>query len=576
METKPCQNCKNDFIIEPDDFSFYEKMKVPPPTFCPECRMVRRMVWRNNRSLHKRNCDLCGISIVTIYKPEAPFPVYCNTCWFSDGWDPLSFGQDIDWTKPFFEQWYDLWNKVPKFARWTIGNTKNSDFTNNLINSTDCYLAYSIVECENIMYSENIDKSKSLVDSYSTLTSDTCYEVQGTSNYGSTHLSQCQDCIGSRYLFDCANCQNCFMSSNLRNKRYVFRNQQLQKEEYEEKLRAENTGSIQSAERLYKEWEILIEKSLHKYARIVACQDTTGNFIRNSKNAKHCFISHEIENMAYCARSFNAKDSYDTFAFADGELVYETMACSFGASRCAFSFNGSGSQEIYYSGLCMNASNLFGCVAVRKTDYCIFNKVYSKEEYQEILPKLIAHMHELPYVDTRGRKYEFGEFFPFEFSPFGYNESIAYDYYPVTQDEALEKGYHWHTAEAKNYSPTIVSGELPDLVVDAPESISQEVLQCAHVGVCDHQCTTAYRITPDELSFYKKMNVALPTLCPNCRYYRRLPIFMQPLRLWHRQCMCDHTGHDHEGTCSNEFETSYAPDRPEKVYCESCYQKEVL
>ena len=31
METKTqikkCQNCKKDFIIEPDDFSFYEKMK---------------------------------------------------------------------------------------------------------------------------------------------------------------------------------------------------------------------------------------------------------------------------------------------------------------------------------------------------------------------------------------------------------------------------------------------------------------------------------------------------------------------------------------------------------------------
>jgi RNA polymerase subunit RPABC4/transcription elongation factor Spt4 len=38
METKNCQNCKKDFNIEPDDFSFYEKMKVPVPTWCPECR----------------------------------------------------------------------------------------------------------------------------------------------------------------------------------------------------------------------------------------------------------------------------------------------------------------------------------------------------------------------------------------------------------------------------------------------------------------------------------------------------------------------------------------------------------
>lgn len=32
-------------------------------------------------------------------------------------------------------------------------------------------------------------------------------------------------------------------------------------------------------------------------------------------------------------------------------------------------------------------------------------------------------------------------------------------------------------------------------------------------------------------------------------------------------------------TCQNyinEFETSYAPDRTEKIYCESCYLKEVV
>jgi DNA-directed RNA polymerase subunit RPC12/RpoP len=69
-ETKICQNCKNDFIIEPDDFLFYEKIKVPPPTFCPECRMVRRMIWRNCRSLFKRECGSCGKSIISMYHKD--------------------------------------------------------------------------------------------------------------------------------------------------------------------------------------------------------------------------------------------------------------------------------------------------------------------------------------------------------------------------------------------------------------------------------------------------------------------------------------------------------------------------
>ena len=34
-ETKNCQNCHTNFVIVPDDFSFYEKIKVPTPTFCP-------------------------------------------------------------------------------------------------------------------------------------------------------------------------------------------------------------------------------------------------------------------------------------------------------------------------------------------------------------------------------------------------------------------------------------------------------------------------------------------------------------------------------------------------------------
>jgi len=53
----------------------------------------------------------------------------------------------------------------------------------------------------------------------------------------------------------------------------------------------------------------------------------------------------------------------------------------------------------------------------------------------------------------------------------------------------------------------------------------------------------------------------------NGKIYHRPLKFRNPLRLWTRQCM-------REG-CPNTFETSYAPDRPEIVYCEQCYLKEV-
>ena len=77
-----CQNCKKDFTIEPDDFGFYEKIKVPPPTWCPECRLIRRLVWRNERALYRRVCDLCKKNIIAIFHESVPFPVYCRECWY--------------------------------------------------------------------------------------------------------------------------------------------------------------------------------------------------------------------------------------------------------------------------------------------------------------------------------------------------------------------------------------------------------------------------------------------------------------------------------------------------------------
>ncbi|MFA7000330.1 MAG: hypothetical protein WC241_04440, partial [Candidatus Paceibacterota bacterium] len=99
-QVKICQNCKKDFIIESDDFSFYEKIKVPAPTFCPECRMQRRYAWRNIMSLYNSKCGLCDKSVISLYSPESGITVYCNKCWWSDKWDPKSYALDYDFSKP--------------------------------------------------------------------------------------------------------------------------------------------------------------------------------------------------------------------------------------------------------------------------------------------------------------------------------------------------------------------------------------------------------------------------------------------------------------------------------------------
>ena len=80
-QTKTCQNCKKDFIIEPDDFSFYEKIKVPPPTFCPNCRLQRRMSWRNGWHLFKKTDSLNGKKIFSLFPEESPVKIYDRDYW---------------------------------------------------------------------------------------------------------------------------------------------------------------------------------------------------------------------------------------------------------------------------------------------------------------------------------------------------------------------------------------------------------------------------------------------------------------------------------------------------------------
>jgi hypothetical protein len=203
-------------------------------------------------------------------------------------------------------------------------------------------------------------------------------------------------------------------------------------------------------------------------------------------------------------------------------------------------------------------------------------------------------MNDLPYIDKKGRVYKYGEFFPPELSPFSYNETIAQEYFPLTKEQAIEQGYSWKDLEPRDYKITMKPEDLPDNIKDVNDQILNEVIECAHAtclpagrGNCNEQCTTAFRIIPQELQFYRKMNLPIPRLCPNCRHYQRLKQ-RNPLKLWKRQCQCggrtsvngvyaNTVQHDHgDNPCPNTFQTSYSPDRPEIVYCEQCYLKEVV
>ncbi len=169
----------------------------------------------------------------------------------------------------------------------------------------------------------------------------------------------------------------------------------------------------------------------------------------------------------------------------------------------------------------------------------------------------------MPYVNEKGIVYRYGEFFPVEFSPFTYNESIIQEFFPISKEELLNTDYRWREISERNYKITMKNIEIPRGINNVTDSIMDEIIECRHFS---DNCTSAFKITKEELQFYKQMNLGLPLYCPNCRHEKRLKR-SNGKKLWHRSCM-------KEG-CTNTFETSYSPDRPEIVYCEKCYQQEV-
>jgi hypothetical protein len=566
-----CQNCGNNFIIEPDDFLFYEKMKVPPPTFCPECRLQRKLAWRNERNLYKRKCDSPGHDefIISIYPPNSKSLVYDSKYWWSDKWDASIYNKNYDFSKTLFEQWNELFNSVPNINVINI-DPVNSDYCNFTYQSKNCYLNFASDMNEDTGYLYHSIENRNCYDMLGSRKNENCYEmIDSEGCYGCTYLFISEGCVDSKYCYDCRNCQNCIGCYGLRNSKYYIFNQKYTPEEYKKEtlnLKLETSTGKKYTKEKFNE---LILKHPRKFFNSRHVENCTGDYIKNAQNCEECFdIEGPAQNLKYTSYGVtNMKDLYDGYAIGVNiEKCCDVFDAGDNMSGVVYSGNIWNSFDCSFCYFLRNCSNCFACIGLRNKQYCILNRQYTKEEYEELVPKIIKHMNDMPYIDSKGREYRYGEFFPSELSPFCYNETIAQEYFPLTKEEAQEQGYKWKDKEERNYNIDIKNEDIPDDITTVNDDITSKIIECGHKGECNHQCTEAFKITPEELQFYKRMNLPIPHLCPNCRHYERLNQ-RNPLKLWHRACM-------KEG-CNNEFETSYAPERPEIVYCEKCYQQEV-
>ncbi len=543
-----CKQCNREFEVSPKEQEFCENFSVPASEICRPCRLRGLMAFRNEWTLYKRKCDLTNENIISAYTPDSPFTVYKNEAWWGNDWNAMGYGRDYDFNRPFFEQYAELQKAVPREGT-SVFSSENSDYNSHIRESKNCYMSSLVYQCEDTLYSYWMVHDKDVVDSMYTNESEKCYSCTSVNGgYDCVQLEESSNSSECYFSYQLRGCDHCIYSTNLVNKSYYMFNKPCSKEEFEEMKKKLLNGTYSHWKKAYDHYLDVRQKADHRAVHNFNCENVSGDHLYNCKNMEDCFESFDSEkavNVVSLDRSKLVQNVYSA-GWPGCEGVYFSSVIR-GSKDIAFSTYIWNSGSIRYSDSCNSCDSCFGCIGLQHKKYCILNKQYSKDEYEALMPKIIEHMK------STG---EWGKFFPQSLSPFAYNESSAQDFFPLDKKEVVDGGWRWRERDEKEYRPATIS-EIPDDINEVKDSIIDEILAC-------EDCNKNYKITKQELKFYREMNLPIPHKCPSCRHKTRFQL-RNPLKLFDRECM----------GCQKSIKSSYSPERPEKVLCEECFLKSV-
>jgi hypothetical protein len=542
-----CEHCKKEFIITDIELSLSEKIGLELSTLCSDCLLKQQLSFWLFGKFRKTKSDLSGESMITVL-PESRYPLYSLKEWHSDKWEALDYGVDYNPSELFFFQLQKLQEKVPHPHQNGVNNT-NCDYCDDVWNSRDCYLSRSMEYCEDILYSYRNLKVKNSIEAVICFTSERCFSCLNCINsYKLFYSRNSKDCISSYFLFDCRNCQDCFMCWGLRGKSFCIENVQYTKEEYKEKIESFNLGSYSIIESFKKRFEeILKNEAIHKLNFNIKAYNSTGNNLLNVNNCQNCNTFSDSEDAVNSLRGMKHKSTLN----ANG-CWYMELSGNCGACLNAYALKystWSSSRYSEYLDLCIECEYCFGCVGLKKKKYCILNKQYAKEQYEELKNQIISDMK---------RNGEYGKFLPYSMGPGPFNLSTVYLYFPETKKEDILKlGGYWQDIDESDMKgiPTI---DLPDSIMDVSNDICSQSLICPETG-------WRFNISDNELSFYKQNNIPLPRKHFDIRI-KELVKYSTVLKTSSYNCVY----------CKKDIDAYYPKDWGYKnIACEECYNKNI-
>lgn len=545
---KCCHNCQTNFAITEVESDFYDqvsphfngkKFQLNTPLLCPACRKQRRYAWRNEFNYYKRQCKKCSKNIISVYSQDSEYTVFCTECYLNRDWDPLTYGRPYNFSRKFFDQFNELLISVPRNAMVNDNGlgSENCEYTFNFVYGKNCYLVTTSWYAENCLYVSKSGRILDVIDCDNVSESELLHEcVSSNKLYNCQYLEGSLNCNNCFFGKDLRSCSDCFCCVGLTHKNYCIFNKQYSAEEYHRIISGLKLGELTEIKKIKIKFEQFIETFPKKASTLLNCENSSGDRLANCKNTVG-FGIWNAENVRHMDFGDTPKNSQDLLVAGLCQWCYESQVPDHSYQTCFTNYCWS-CNEVYYSDDCRYCKNLFGCVGLRQAQYCIFNKQYTKEEYEKLVPKIIESMG-----------IEFGEFFPASISFFDYQETVAQDFTPL---KTQPKGFKWKSGQDAIVEPKSLKNiPVLNILEVTPEDIS-DPFSCI-------TCKKLYKIPQQEVLLRKKFLAALPEECPKCRRLERTKI-MNPAKLYERKC----------DKCNSQITSRY-PLEDSPVYCHECY-----
>lgn len=467
---------------------------LPAPTIHPFEILRRMYAFGGLRTLYRAKSAISGQPQLTRYDPSLGTKICTYDEFYTDAVENTEHGRPYDFSRPFFDQWRDLLDAVvlPPLNR---RNCEESDYVNGAEDLKRCYLCFWARRCVDCLYclfvnacTDCIDcaYSKSCELCYSSRDLTRCYEVENSA-----------DCVDSRNLFgcyDCRSCEYCYGCFGLYRAKYHIFNQPVARDAYE-KFISEKNLSAHSCREAAAEECARFNKGAPRANTLVDCSDASGAYLVKCENVSFCYNGVSTRNSGYLISSDTAEYCYKGLA-TNAQFCY--TAHTLGSNVAAYCYSVFGGEgNIYSAFLLQNCSHCFGSIALRGKSYCVLNKQYTREEYESLVPRIIAHMR------TSG---EWGEWFPPGIAPHSYEESSIHEVLtPIPLSVAKERGYRMstHPPESKDQQ-ALRASDLPDtLNASDASSLAGKPIACEQSG-------KVFNLQQRELDRYLRLKLPLP------------------------------------------------------------------